>query len=118
MILEYFHEKPTGKFSLKKCRMIRKEGRRCIRMQAIIAIFILGGIIIPFAMKVINKTEKAIDKAPPFSHVLGTVPDTAQSDDTDKVFLFLYHVAAHGGSFADETTDSPVQLYHESPCHL
>ena len=32
-------------------------------MQAIIAIFILGGIIIPFAMKVINKTEKAIDKA-------------------------------------------------------
>ena len=32
-------------------------------MQAIIAIFILGEIIIPFAMKVINKTEKAIDKA-------------------------------------------------------
>ena len=32
-------------------------------MQAIIAIFILGGIIIPFAMKVIDKTGKAIDKA-------------------------------------------------------
>lgn len=43
--------------------MIRKEGRRCIHMQTIIAIFVLGGIIIPFAMKVIDKTGKAIDKA-------------------------------------------------------
>lgn len=32
-------------------------------MQTIIAIFVLGGIIIPFAMKVIDKTGKAIDKA-------------------------------------------------------
>lgn len=32
-------------------------------MQAIIAIFVLGGIIIPFAMKVINKTGETIDKA-------------------------------------------------------
>lgn len=63
LILEYFQEKTTEKFSLEKCRMIRKEGRRCIRMQAIIAIFILGGIIIPFAIKVIDKTGKTIDKA-------------------------------------------------------
>lgn len=63
LILEYFQEKTTEKFSLEKCRMIRKEGRRCIRMQAIIAIFILGGIIIPFIMKVIDKTGKTIDKA-------------------------------------------------------
>lgn len=32
-------------------------------MQAIIAIFVLGGIIIPFAMKVINKAGESIDKA-------------------------------------------------------
>lgn len=32
-------------------------------MQTIIAIFVLGGIIIPFIMKVIDKTGETIDKA-------------------------------------------------------
>ena len=32
-------------------------------MQAIIAIFVLGGIILPFILKVFNKATEGIDKA-------------------------------------------------------